>query len=127
MAFFVCVIIGDMNFRLASITLFVLILILILHLFGMYEHLYISYWYYDIILHILGGVGIALSALFILKNPRYIILITIVAGILWELFEAYYGITGAPVGSYSHKIDTVKDLVDDTLGALVVYLISKNK
>jgi hypothetical protein len=113
------------NLKLALVTISVLVLILVLHLFGMYEHLYISYWYYDIILHILGGIGIALSALYIFKNPKYIVMITIIAGLSWELFEVYYNIAGSPVGTFAYRIDTIKDLINDTLGATIVWITTR--
>lgn len=113
--------------KLALFTLLVLLVTLKLHLLGMYDHLYLKFWYYDIIVHILGGIGIALSTLYILKNPKYIFISTIICGILWELFEAYFGISGSPVGSSAYIIDTTKDLIDDMLGALIVWFAYKNK
>ncbi len=93
----------------------------------MYDYLYVKFWFYDIIVHILGGVGIAFSTLYILENPKYIIISTIIFGILWEIFEAYYGISGSPVGSFPYIIDTTKDLIDDLIGALIVLSIIKSK
>lgn len=113
--------------KLAVTTLVVLLTVLVLHLQGIEYHLYMSYWYYDIITHFLGGVGIALSVFFVLKNPRYIIPLTIVAGIIWELFEIYYNITGSKIWSNPYYIDTIKDLFNDTLGSVFVYLLIKYK
>jgi hypothetical protein len=97
--------------------------------FGWYE----SYWFYDIPMHILGGFSIGLSLVAFVgmhgkewQNKRQIILIgVLVASILWELFEAYYNIAGAPVGSKAYWIDTVKDLVDDLFGGVVVIYFAK--
>jgi hypothetical protein len=115
--------------KLAILTLSVLLITLTLHLFGMYEHLYMKFWFYDIIVHILAGMGIALSAVYIFGNKKYIhIIITVmICGLLWEIFEAYYDITGAPVGSLYYKLDTVKDMIDDFLGAIIVWFSIKNK
>lgn len=107
--------------KLAAITLFVLLFTLALHLWGMDEHLYMKFWFYDIIVHILGGVGIALSTLYILENPKYIIISVIICGILWEIFEAYYGISGSPFGTSSYFLDTAKDLVDDLIGGIFIW------
>ncbi len=109
--------------KLAATTLFVLFLVFFLHLKGMQYHFYMTYWYYDIIMHFLAGIGIALSALYVLKNPKDIILITLVAGLAWELFEVYFNIAGSPIGSTAYRLDTLKDLFDDVLGSVLVYLL----
>lgn len=111
--------------KLAVLTLSVLLFTLILHLFGMYDYFYVRFWFYDIIVHILGGVGIALSTLYILKDPKYIIIFVIICGILWEIFEVYYDISGSPFGTFPYFLDTVKDLVDDLIGGMFVWLSVK--
>ena len=90
------------------------------------------YWYVafpplDIFIHFLGGDCIALSVLYVFKENKYIIPLTIVAGICWEIFEVYFGIAGHPFGTYLYNIDTVKDLIMDTLGAVAVYYINRKK
>ena len=85
-------------------------------------------WYYDLIAHFLGGICLALSALYILKNPKYIILITFILGVMWEIYEWYFNLTGHPFGSYEYNFDTIKDLIVDTIGAAFVwYIVSRNK
>ncbi|HEY4478424.1 MAG TPA: hypothetical protein VI775_01120, partial [Candidatus Paceibacterota bacterium] len=69
----------------------------------------------------------AMAILWITKNPRYTIPLTIIAGIIWEIFEVYYNITGWPIGSMNYKLDTLKDLIMDTIGAVTVWFIFKNK
>ena len=114
--------------RLAAVTIGLLTLLLILHVYGMSGHWYLYFPYFDLITHFLGGVGIALSALYVMKNPKHIILISIIAGIVWEIFEVYYDITGWPISSINYQIDTAIDIVMDTLGAVAVWLIvRKNK
>lgn len=115
------------NNKLALITLISLSALYLLHLFGISNHLYLNIWYYDLIAHFLGGICLALSALYILKSPKHIIWITFVLGIVWELYEIYFNLTGHPFGSYEYNIDTIKDLILDTLGALSVWYIAKNK
>lgn len=111
------------NFKIGSLAVITLLLVLFMHLKGMAYHLYLNYWFYDIIMHVLGGIGIALSALYILKNPKYIIPATIFAGVVWELFEMYYGIAGAKLWTNAYYADTIKDLFDDTLGSVIIYFI----
>ncbi len=80
----------------------------------------------DIPLHLLGGMGISFfimafldSRTFIKNNNTFIIVGSIFVGIVWELFEIYYNITGYDVGTKMYYIDTAKDLVNDTLGAVI--------
>ena len=110
--------------------LFVLVLVLIFHLVGMEQYLYIAYSWYDIMMHFLAGAGIALASYWLIKTfkelPIYwIIIFTLIAGIVWELFEAYYGIAGFHFATTKYWIDSIKDLANDTLGALFVYIIYK--
>jgi len=124
------------NLKISAITLVILLLVLFLHLYGMAENLYIKIWYYDIILHILGGMGIALSVYsvinifnidFLKKRIWSIVALSFVGGLAWELFEVLYSLTGSELWSKPYYIDTIKDLFDDTLGALIIWGIVKNK
>ena len=115
------------QWKLAVMTIFSLALLLFLHMKGMYGHWYLNFFFFDLITHFLGGVGIALSVLYVLKNPKYIIPLTFFAGVIWELFEVYYDLTGYPIVSLSYKLDTVKDIAMDILGAFTVWLVFKNK
>ena len=108
-------------------TILVLSILFLLHKYGMDGDWYLHYPYLDIINHILGGIGIAMALLFVLKNPKYIILLTFIAGVAWELFEIYYDISGWRVGTLQYNIDTIKDLLNDTLGSIIVWLIAKYK
>ncbi len=115
------------NNKLAVITLLSLGVLYTIHAFGISNHLYLSIWYYDIIAHFVGGICLALSSLYVLKSTKRIILITFILGIIWELYEVYFDLTGHPFGSFEYNIDTIKDLIIDTLGACTVWYIAKNK
>ncbi len=117
-------------------TLAALILLAILHSTASQLHLYVRVPWFDIMMHVLGGIGLALSIYWILitffKNITLsfwkVVLLTVVAGIVWELWEVYYQITGAPVGTLRYYVDTSKDLLNDLLGAiLVAYVIFTKK
>jgi len=108
------------------------ILLLVLHLWGMESELYVKYWFYDIILHILGGVSIALAIYTVadvfniatLKKFYVLVSLTFIAGIAWEVFEVYFDITGFHIGTREYNVDTFKDVVNDTIGAIAVGVIS---
>ena len=95
-----------------------------------------TYWFYDVILHFLGGASIALSTyctaqLFninkINNNLWNIVIVTILAGIAWEVFELCYDIAGYSFATTSYNTDTVKDLIMDTLGGITIFLTVRNK
>ncbi len=122
--------------KISAVTLLVLLIVLFLHLYGMAEHLYIKYWFYDIIAHVLGGVGIAMSVYCValifniecLKGKMWkIIPLTLIAGLAWEGFEIIFSLTGSKIWSQPYYFDTIKDLIDDVIGSGIVYLIFKNK
>lgn len=115
------------NLKFPALVLFILITLLFLHVYGMENHLYLKYWFYDLLTHFLGGVSIAVSAFYILKRTKHIIAIAIIAGVIWEIFEVYYDITGWPIESTRYILDTFIDIVMDTLGAVVAWFFVKEK
>jgi hypothetical protein len=112
--------------KIAVLTLLLLIILLGMHLIAMKEYWYIKYSSIDLPLHFLGGVCLALSTLYIFKNPKYIILSTFILGIFWEIFEVYYDITGWPFGTRNYNMDTGVDLLMDVLGSIFVFLVYKS-
>ncbi len=102
-------------------------LLSILNYFASLHHWYVRYHGLDILMHILGGIGLAFAINWIITTiaPRYsptfwyIILLTFLAGVAWEAMEAVNDIAGAPVGTAAYYLDTAKDIVNDTLGAII--------
>ena len=111
-----------LKYKIPLITLFSLVLLYVLHVSAIDDYWYLYYPYFDIPMHILGGVCLALSAFFILKDSKHIIILTIIGGISWEIFEVYFNIAGYPVSSILYKMDTAKDIANDTLGAVLVWV-----
>ena len=112
--------------KLYLYTLLAAIITLLAHVAGL-KSFYYTIFQYDIYMHILGGItiGLFLYALVSSFRPQLtqkrckVIVGVFVIGVLWELFEAYYNIAGAPVGTKAYYIDTVKDLIDDIIGATI--------
>ncbi len=115
-------------YQLSVFTLFASIAIL--HALGFQYSLYFHLWWYDIPMHMLGGLAIAvLSAyIFFLRSPKEgeismnriyttILLSVFVVGILWEIFELvmHWALTLYWFG----WTDTTKDLFDDMVGGYV--------
>jgi hypothetical protein len=115
------------KYRFPVITLALLLSLLFLQKAAIEYYWYVKFPLLDVFMHFLGGICIALSVFYVLKNPRYIVLFTIIGGIAWELFELYFHISGHPFGTTLYNIDTTKDIIMDTLGAVTVYFFIRKR
>lgn len=92
------------------------------------------YWtlpWYDIMMHFLGGVWLAFFIFWIHATKplpfklgvAQVLLFVIGVGLLWEAYELFFKMTF--VGDPEYPFDTSLDLVMDTLGGVVAFVISK--
>ena len=86
-------------------------LTIILHAIGLEFFLYWSLWWFDILMHALGGFSLGLLCVLLFPDRyrylRYIILFGVIIG--WEVFEVVF--INIETGTVSYAIDTVLDLV----------------
>ncbi len=95
-------------------------------------YLYWKYMWFDIPMHVLGGVCVALGIfilpVFRIRIPqRYMRLLPVlgvvsIVGILWELFEMGLGL---PAFEEQYAVDTCIDLVMDLIGGCIGYGVIK--
>lgn len=116
--------------RIALLTLITSGVLAYLHIRALEESWYWVFSWFDILMHFLGGVCVALLIAYVLLIVRgkfvydeflqtaFLIGGTFVVGLLWEAFEHIFNVVFDPLQS----VDTVVDLFMDTLGALVVNL-----
>lgn len=122
----------------------VLFIIFYLHII-LGPYLYpVSPWYDDVV-HFLGGVWVGLTSVWMIyrlgkglyglsygQNYQKTIIvagtIAFIVGICWEIFEYLNGLTMTAPGE-TYKFDTVMDVMEDTLGAIisVSLILKKNK
>lgn len=118
-----------------KVALWLAVLLIILHLTALFFYLAWIYWWYDLALHLLGGLvggfatywcifesgvwsgGRSLSAF---ARVLVVLICVIVAAVLWEAFEYIYQIAEDP--RQSHVIDTTYDLILGSLGAVIAGL-----
>lgn len=126
-----------MRFRRISgiIIFFLSILIAGLNLLALRYFLYWRVWWYDIPMHFIGGLIVASIALWFVayevpigirpKVNRLLVsvLVTLVIGIVWEVFEYMVGITMGETGYWQ---DTLHDVGVDVAGGFVAYLALKD-
>jgi hypothetical protein len=120
--------------RTYFLALLVLAFLLVFHSLGISQNFYLYFWPYDIIAHIMGGLGIGLfiAAFFrtyqqgrFKEKAKVIVPLVFLVGLGWEVFEVYFNIAGNPYGTKAYFIDTIKDLIDDTLGGIIAVYIDR--
>jgi hypothetical protein len=98
-----------------------------LHIWAVSNFLYWKYRWFDTPMHILGGATIGLIAIGLIGKtwrPITYAVIIIVAAFAWEFFEAVMGIAVLPGVDYTW--DTAHDVLNDSLGAIAVYLVARH-
>ncbi len=124
------------------LSLFLLVLILVI--FGVnsvadYWHLYHYIWWLDIPMHIAGGLWVALAALVLYYRSSLVavrdsgahfvfafaVASALSVGLVWELYE--FSVAHAVSLADDGTLDTLKDLGDDLLGALIAAFIFLRK
>ncbi len=110
-------------FRPTIRQIFALILLIAgLHFLGLERHYYWLLWWYDIVLHLLGGLWVGLVAIWLGRQLNLtlgwsrLLLIILTVGVAWELYELWFGLTLTSKAGYLE--DTGLDLVFDLLGAI---------
>ena len=105
----------------------------VLNFFADKLYLHWSAGWFDIVLHFLGGLCVAMFALWLisakfeLKNwsSRKISMVAVfgalLIGVLWEIYELYFGITFLSDGA-RYFADTAKDLTMDLVGGFFGFL-----
>ena len=93
-------------------------LVLYLHILGLEHFLYFYFWWYDWVLHLLGGVALALFFSIFTKNWKYIIIAVLLTATAWEIFEYVLHIAGN--GKENYFIDTLTDYAMALVGTVLV-------
>jgi hypothetical protein len=107
-----------------------LILLAVVHVVALELYLYWKFLWFDIPMHILGGVSVALGYALLERRVRrrfstviWYVGAVLCVGIAWEMFEYAAGISG--VGGESIAVDTAIDLGMDLLGGILGYGIAR--
>jgi hypothetical protein len=107
-------------------------LIFLLNYLAMEFHWYSSMWYFDMIMHFLGGFWLGLLSiyLFLLEDSSFksilkIFFIVLLVGIGWEIFEIL--INQLMVQDPFNTLDTMSDIFFDLAGGLfaIFYFLRK--
>ncbi len=112
-----------------------------LNFVGVQDHFYVMYKWYDIPMHILGGLSVSLFFLSYygyfhkdISIPDYnkkifcrLLLVLLCVTISWEIFELAIHSTFLSEGA-KYWFDTIKDIIDGFIGGMIGYFFFiKNK
>ena len=115
--------------RISLLFSLTLILVALLYVFGYQYSLLWRFWWYDILLHTLGGIGIGLFAVRLSiffgtsRQVSYAIAGALLIGAGWEVFEYSLGLPRSVFFNYA--VDTTKDMLMDVTGALIGVSIAR--
>jgi hypothetical protein len=113
-----------MNSKPLYFALLLATLLLALHLSALHTDFYWYHRWFDIPMHILGGVALGAFLLAFFNVRRMVLyyscMLAIVIG--WELFEYF---TQISTGQPNYWIDTVADMVNGLIGASITLVLTK--
>ena len=123
-----------LKYKPFPISALVLVVLIALHVIGSYYYWYWSYPWFDVLIHILGGLWAALVFLWLasylgqinsmkeyrVKSLLIALVSAVFIGVIWELLEnfGHFVFTGA----HNYALDTAMDLFDDAIGGVIAYL-----
>jgi glycopeptide antibiotics resistance protein len=106
----------------------------VLHIAALSQEYYWTLWWYDVMMHFLGGMVIASIYVWLSKSfPKLnlgvsfwkMTLFIILVGFVWEAWEVFTGMTG--FREINYVSDTTYDFINDILGTLAVFFIHREK
>lgn len=119
--------------------MFLIVGIAILYVVGFIFRWNFSLWWYDLLLHFLGGIWVAIAASKFLRDflrdsisltrlnfiiPLFIVALVVLTGVIWEMYEftidELFFEERARWRAQDGNTDTMTDLMMDLLGGLVV-------
>ena len=111
---------------------FILVMTALLHAAGLFLFLQWYFWWYDIMLHFLGGLWVALMFQWLAARQKATVLIipTLLAvclvGVAWEIFEILIGSPREANFAFDTSLDILMDVIGGILGyASAAYILAK--
>ncbi len=125
-----------MENKILKIILGLIVAIAILHTVAIYFYLYYELWWFDILMHFVGGFWTVLFFLWLLvfsgaflldverKNPAILYFLAtsflVIVAVFWEIFELKFGLTS--LNDFDYIQDTVSDIFSAFAGGLLASL-----
>lgn len=118
--------------RILFLQLFLIAIVAALHLVGTALSLYWMFWWYDMVVHFLASIWVALAAVLIANQLGFrhvglwVCLCVVAVSIGWEFFEYSIGATDAAERSV-FVIDTALDFIVNMIGGLLGLYFGRGK
>lgn len=102
-----------------------------LHLFFNEVHLYFLFWWLDVPMHVLSGLFVSLTTLFVVFHEKFLntkdsstvfvvsvsLASVLTVGLFWEIYGYFFHHVAPAIGGA--QFDTLKDLFNDLFGGLL--------
>jgi uncharacterized membrane protein YjjP (DUF1212 family) len=125
------------SFPLIKEVFFISLLLFFLHYSALKFYLYWSIEWFDILMHFLGGFVVLLFVMSIFNRVNLfdfsnqnkitqffiVVSITLIIGLIWELWEIFIGFTD----QLTDAPDTILDVIMDLVGAITAFIYTKRK
>jgi hypothetical protein len=96
-------------------------IVVVLYALGVRYGLFYGFWWYDNLLHILGGIALGFLGLRLFRVRTFpVLLLTGVVAIAWEVFERVGHLVVPTYIGYGGTLDTIFDIACGILGASLV-------
>ncbi|MDO8510337.1 MAG: hypothetical protein Q7S15_01805 [bacterium] len=115
------------NDRGLTLSVSLLCLLFLTHYVAIKLYFYWSFWWFDILMHILSAMAVSLTAFFYLQGSNRVfsirqlfsrtIFAVLAISVLWEIYEFFAGVTFSTMEMY--YLDTAIDLVMDIVGGFI--------
>lgn len=125
-----------MRYALLGIIFALTALLAVLHAAANILSLYFHLWWFDVVMHGLGGIVLGATAIWIhkyhmsdatremIRLPVFALALVIIVGVLWEYFEYIIGFSKFQTAN-SYFTDTMMDMAMDVAGGLAALLLFK--
>ena len=114
--------------KLFRIIAFLVVFISVTNFFANKFYWYYSIWYFDMIMHFLGGVWVGLASIYLfppkdlsIKFIWRILFFVLLVGVGWEVFEVFVS-RMTTESSYFNILDTISDVFFDLAGGVFAIL-----
>ncbi len=97
-------------------------LVFLLHVMATKLSFYYIFWWYDSLLHIIGGMSVAFFGYAVTQKKRGVMIpiLALVVGVSWELFERLGHVWWPAYVGFGGAWDTVFDVLCAILGAFII-------
>ncbi|MEX0932373.1 MAG: hypothetical protein WDZ61_00565 [Parcubacteria group bacterium] len=125
------------NYSLLLVAFALILALGILHFSAIFFYFYWTLWWFDTMMHFLGGLSIGMFIIWVSSKAGFlgvgipprgramtvVLILIAVIGVGWEVFEYIFNIAKSTEDSY--VLDTIADLVADMVGGFTAVIVGR--